>query len=162
MPAVATHLRANLALNGASHVRVHEVCVGEHAGSVSFEAPTRRNSGIGHIVNGNSSAAVARPCICLDEFLAGDWDIPTLLKIDIEGAEWLAILGARKALERRQALTSILMEIHPDQIAALGGTVPCLADHLRAMGFTLWGISAEGKYPLQSPKDARFWWITSE
>lgn len=81
-------LEQNIALNGLKNVFVVHKAVGEKSGDyVSFK----------HEMVQEGKADNCVETICLDDF-AGDR--PAMLKIDIEGYELPALLGARKLLER--------------------------------------------------------------
>jgi FkbM family methyltransferase len=62
-----------------------------------------------------------------------------LLKMDIEGAEALALKGAEQSFRERRIRT-VLLELHPLQIAALGTSVENLLARLRGFGYHLWSV----------------------
>jgi FkbM family methyltransferase len=62
-----------------------------------------------------------------------------LLKMDIEGAEVLALRGCDRALGD-QRIRSLLLELHPPQIAALGSSVGEVVGMLRSRGYRLWAV----------------------
>lgn len=57
-----------------------------------------------------------------------------LLKMDIEGAEWLALRGMQAGL-RSGRYRKLLLELHPEGIAGLGGTLEGVVQSLRDAGY---------------------------
>ena len=89
-------LRENLALNGlADQVRVHACALGAEAGTVRFST---RHDTTNAIVTEDAAGAdefTQVPCARLDDVLAGRY---AMGKMDIEGAEPLALQGAGRLL----------------------------------------------------------------
>lgn len=102
------YLKKHLRLNHAKNVVVVEAAVSDKSGLVSFdEGP---NSSTGHIVATNGRLQVK--AVALDELIsAGEIPTPDYMKIDIEGAEALALEGAK----------SMLAEFHPTIFLATHG-----------------------------------------
>jgi FkbM family methyltransferase len=153
-------LHGNLALNGLSTVTVHEKCIAQETGHVSFWTPPETNRGLARIATpGEASAPLAS--LSLDDFLGGSNRDSCLVKMDIEGGEWLALKGAQKVWNPPHAPTSLLIEVHPEQIEALGGTVDAFRNTLESMGFTVQGLTPQGLVPLSPATFVRFWWAVS-
>lgn len=158
---VLPQLKANLELNGLTNVAVYETCVGKTSGTVHFIPPMRGNQGVGQITT-ESDQGVQRSCISLDDFLGDPLQEACLIKMDIEGAEWLALQGGQRVLSQRTAPLSILLEVHPEEIQGLGGTVAKLQYLLESMGLRVRGLAPTGLESLASGENFRFWWATSE
>lgn len=156
---VIPKLRSNLELNGLNHVRIHCACVGDQSGTVSFQPPNKQNEGIGRIARGN--AAVEYPSLTLDDFFGDSIRESCLIKMDIEGGEWLALQGATRVLSRPKAPVSLLIEVHPTEITSLGGSVPELKSLLEAMGFYIYALTPDGLHTMPASLNARFWWVSS-
>ncbi|HUF47713.1 MAG TPA: FkbM family methyltransferase [Vicinamibacterales bacterium] len=151
---VLARLRRNLEINGADNVTVHEVCVSDASGVARFTSPDRRNQGVGRI----DPAGAVVPAVSLDDFLAGATPEPLFIKVDIEGGEWPAMLGARRTLAAWPAPLALLLEIHPDAITGLGGSIAGLRQVFEDAGFDVRGLDAG---ELASTVDgARFWWVS--
>lgn len=125
VPRNLSYLKEHLRLNHASNVTVIEAAVSERSGAVFFdEGP---DSSMGHLA---SDGRLQVMTVTLDElFSNGEIPAPDYIKIDIEGAEYSALLGAR----------SILMESHPTVFLATHGSSVhqeccCL---LRSLGYQL-------------------------
>jgi FkbM family methyltransferase len=158
VPEIAAKLRENLELNDLNNVKVYESCVGCQETTVRFSQPKRHNFGTGHIVT--EEGQLSCPCTTLDNFLEGDLTEALLIKMDIEGAEWLAIGGATSLLKKRKAPLALLLEIHPEQIQGYGGSVEALYMILIEAGMRVQTITQGGleSFSLQAPP--RFWWAS--
>jgi FkbM family methyltransferase len=150
-------LTRNIEANHLSNVVTVQSAVSNCAGSIPmFEA----HSSMGHSLNalpqewragdGASPKAISVSTVKLDDFFANNPVEPRLVKIDIEGAEPLALAGMRCLIERNPALVMI-MEFNPaylkaqaatdflDQIAACGLEVAIIDDEKRQFA---WGPKA--------------------
>ena len=148
-------LERNLQLNNIKNVTLHPVCVSDVTGSVQFEASPTANNGIGRI----AEVGISLPSITLDNFLENSEQRPLFIKMDIEGAEWSAINGGKKALLSWRRPLAILMELHPDEIVQYGGTVRDLRCMLEQIGLTVRSLDSDELIPVND--SSRFWWITN-
>ncbi len=90
------YLRRHLHLNHISNVTVIEAAVTDRRGCISFD--TGKSSSMGHISHLGSEKVAT---ISLDEAInEGGIPAPNCMKIDIEGAELLALMGAKSLLEK--------------------------------------------------------------
>jgi FkbM family methyltransferase len=103
-PDNARRLRTNVGLNEAP-IDVIEAAVGREPGIARL---TIADEGRKHSIADRRSPGIAVPQITLDQ-LAEEHGFPSLIKIDIEGAELGALLGAADILARR---TTLLIEVH--------------------------------------------------
>lgn len=153
--ALAIKLERNLKLNGIDNVVIHTSCISDKTGEVLFEMPPDANLGLGRI----HQKGVSVPAISLDDFLSGSSPRPMFIKMDIEGAEWLAIKGAQSMLHDWSQSLAMLIELHPDHIGTYGGSLEALQGMLESSGLKVQALDAED---LISPtKTSRFWWITN-
>jgi FkbM family methyltransferase len=118
MPDNAVALRHNIALNSLDNVTVVEKAVSSGSGtaqlllsphsafhSLDLEGASKRD------VPGPKSGEISVETITLDEFVAADpARAPDLIKLDVEGAEVIALEGMRRVLESAQPL--LLCELH--------------------------------------------------
>jgi FkbM family methyltransferase len=109
-------LQRTLRLNHCRNVTVHQEAVGSRTGPVDFYDT-------GTVVsNANSVAPIAEatsyvvPGITIDDLGLRDVN---LIKMDIEGAEYDALLGAASTLK---TLSALAIEVHPRQLSLLGRT----------------------------------------
>jgi FkbM family methyltransferase len=160
-PKVLERLQVNLKLNGLTNVTVHNSCVGKASGTVTFIPPGISNQGIGAIAAATEQG-VQRSCISLDDFFSKLPQEACLIKMDIEGGEWLALQGGQRVLTHRKAPLSMLLEVHPEEIQRLGGSVSEVRSLLESMNLQVKGLAPTGLESLDSGKTFRFWWATSE
>lgn len=124
-PANRSVIAANLALNGfADRVVVEPVAVSDQTGTATFYAwGDATTNSLAHTQA--EAAGLEVRTVTLDEYFA-QTRLPDVVKIDIEGAELLALRGAQKILS---AHTRIICELHPYAWSELGYG----ADDLRAL-----------------------------
>jgi FkbM family methyltransferase len=152
-------LAENLGRNQLGNVTIERACVGRESGTAKFFTADRRNNGIGSMIEAPGEARGIR-CVCLDDLFRPPFG-PCLIKLDIEGAEWLALSGARRLLSAPDVSADILMEVHPDQLRKAGIGLDKLHSLLVEMGYNVSGLDAHGLHALSMQQDGeRFWWAT--
>ena len=83
--------------------------------------------------------------------------------MDIEGAEWLALQGARNMLSLPGTSIDILLEIHPEEIQSFGGSVNALKSLLLELGYAIGAVTPHGSIALDdSAETQRFWWVSRD
>ena len=112
LPRNVTYLRRHLTLNRASNVEILELAVGERTGSASF---TPDPSGcMGRL---SDTGCLPVTVASLDDLLEqGRLMPPHSIKMDIEGAELLALRGAQKCIQRHRPI--IFLATHGRDIHA--------------------------------------------
>lgn len=142
-PGVRTlaRLRENLVLNSLDNVAVHPVAVGSAPGRVRFlQSHDVTNRIATKDVADEPSLEV--PCVTLDDELAGRRY--AMGKMDIEGAEPLALGGAKAMLAAANPPVWQL-EVIPAALQAFGWTDTRLADLLRDSGYELGTYDADDR-----------------
>jgi FkbM family methyltransferase len=109
VPRNLAHIKEHLRINRASNVTVIEAAVSDKSGVCQFdESP---NSSMGKLA---PDGKLTVKTVALDELIArGDIPAPDYVKIDIEGGEMLALLGARRMLESHP---TIFLATHGDKV----------------------------------------------
>jgi len=143
-------------------------------GTINFFEAREDNLGVGRIFAYGHSAGKSHdyivPTNTLDYFIS-QLGMPNLVKIDVEGAEWLVLKGASRTLACRDA-PDFLIEFHPDEIAALGGTMDECTAHLLQNGFTqywfidpmlrasrhIWSVFSKKQLALPGLKTDKCYW----
>lgn len=122
---------------------LNAVCVGEQSGLEVefFSAPglncvaSSRHPVVAAV---HAQAAVVRvPVVALDDYAAERHCWPDVLKIDIEGSEYVALQGATRILERRPHL---LIETHPGQMVGQGASLDALVRWLERLDYPLFDL----------------------
>jgi len=127
-PETRSHLQANVSLNGLRNVEVIEWAVGDKEGTVelftdgaSGWAPSLFAKQIAKAPKGKIQVQQRSLDACI---ASGELPPPSVMKIDIEGAEGLCLRGSRKLLAgsfgARPRL--VLLEVHPDFLPSLGSS----------------------------------------
>jgi len=121
VPATAAKLRENVRLNGAGNVLIHDKAVTDKPGLVKIGKTVKVGLGMSTIrVSGMMREVWEVPAVRLDQILADERPI-RLVKIDVEGAELLAIKGYVEYLKSDMA-PSVLCEVTDAFLRELGGS----------------------------------------
>lgn len=112
LPANIETLKNNLKLNGIENCTVVEAAVSDSIGTVTFSPG--RHSSMGHMSDRGEDCIAIRT-ITLEKF-AETMPPPNFIKMDIEGAEGLALAGCRKLLGGANP-PGLLIELHGEQVA---------------------------------------------
>jgi FkbM family methyltransferase len=158
-PAAARLLADSLFVNGVlPWVTLHRQAVTDRAGELLLTVTP------GHLGSGNLHPGAAVPdhdvrypqqlrvpAVRLDEALGG---LPRLdlIRLDIEGAEPLALRGAEALLRRHQGIRVVLEWSVPMLSSRM--QVPGFVAWLKALGFRFWVIEAEGRLRAVTPAEA--------
>lgn len=131
-------LKKHLDLNGITNVEVVESLVGEreiedvvfyeHAGvsGMNTRAPVK---------SGETYTQTHHTQMTLDSFCQAHNLRPDVIKIDVEGAEFAVLEGARKVLAEARPL--LVVSIHPQHLKALGRDADELHGLAAASGYTV-------------------------
>jgi FkbM family methyltransferase len=108
-------LRAAASLNGFTQLSVQPYAVWKETTSLRFATAVAGASVSDHVVGSFGEEQAKEEsvvsAVSLDDFVYRDGHpVPDLIKIDVEGAETEALLGARRILEERRP--TLLLEIH--------------------------------------------------
>ena len=127
----------NLSENGASHVRVFQVAVSDADGFAELSLPPDMNTGHGALFQKtryrNPTEIV--PQTKLSGFLKRlAVDHVTLMKIDIEGFEYEAILGSKEVF-RQGLIQHIALEVHPSLLKRRGKKEEDILNFLASCGY---------------------------
>lgn len=118
LPRNIEFLRKHVTLNRMVNIEVIEAAVSDQGGEASFDLGA--SSAMGHLAD---SGEISVRMVNLDEmFDAGELQPPDYVKVDVEGAEYAVLQGARKLLETYQPvlfLDTHEREAHGPTIARL-------------------------------------------
>jgi FkbM family methyltransferase len=106
----------------------------QNLGTVGSSLVERRGTGPIRVVEAETTT--------LDEVVGRDPPGAVLLKLDVEGAECLALAGAERTLRSASAATAIV-ELNPLALAAAGSSGPELVQRLEALGLDVLFLDEE-------------------
>ncbi|WP_228851060.1 FkbM family methyltransferase [Aegicerativicinus sediminis] len=123
----------NVALNKLYNVEVYNTAISNTNEGVSINALITPNPGI--VINKITQEKVVKiPSTTLDQFCTENHISPELIKIDVEGAEFLVLEGMKNLLSREKMV--IILEIHPSHLKRHFNTDPSkVIDRLNEAGF---------------------------
>ena len=140
-PANVQALNRNLDHNGIQ-ARVHECALADQEGELLLE-PSGEDAGEGEhaLTTDESESGIEVDVQTLDGVVAeGNASQPTVVKIDVEGAELDVIKGGRETLSS-ESCRLVYCEVHPDRLENYGGSYEQLRKTLVEYGFELELIS---------------------
>lgn len=115
-------LCAVMKLNHVHPAGIWPVAISNECGSIPFQVSRRDSLGVMSSLQRTDPGAVTEivPCLTIDA-LCREWPKLDYIKIDIEGAEILALRGAIETLDRLRPVVQV--EVHGPFLAAFGQTL---------------------------------------
>ncbi|MBG0787300.1 MAG: FkbM family methyltransferase [Anaerolineaceae bacterium] len=100
LPRNVEFLEKHIKINKCNNIEIVEAAVSDHSGEAHFDLGA--STAMGHIAE---SGGIQVKMVALDEMLAaGELRPPDYMKVDVEGAEYEALKGARNLLEKYHPL----------------------------------------------------------
>ena len=130
-PNHAKHVSATAKLNGMENVEVAAVAVGNYEGEATLTLPKDANYGmftLGGVAGDESFTVSVRR---IDDIVGGER--VDFIKMDIEGSEYGALLGALETIKRSKPI--ILIELNEAALVACGATSRQVKDLLESLGY---------------------------
>lgn len=145
VPETREMLQHNVSVNRLNNVIVNACAISDRQGEVEIYEGAQDNTGTSSLAPPtNYSGRVFRvPSLTLDSYAAAQRVIPSVIKIDVEGAELLVLKGARALLQEKRPV--ILVEFAPANHARFGYSVDDLAAELQNVGYELRPICEDAK-----------------
>lgn len=144
-PENAAQLRANLELNNLE-AEIIEVALSDFSGTVDL-ALSGNESGEGEhaIATGQEKETIKVEVARGDEVIEQEeLSPPSVVKIDVEGAELSVLRGLRETLQEHVRLSYV--EVHPDKLPEFGDTPIEVRDFLIGAGFDVTEISTQREH----------------
>lgn len=139
-PGVAKKLENNIAANNFnSRIKLYSLAVGASKGEMDFELGSDIQTGWGGLAHQKGASTVTVKVERLDEIIFEAIDV---LKIDIEGADTWALLGAEKLLQKK-LIKKIFFEQNYDRMKILGIKEGAAQEFLQHMGYVCQGLVAK-------------------
>ncbi len=142
-PSIFKTLLDHIALNDAGNIRVNNIAAADKPGKLKFyhgPVENRGESSIFPIENGSLECEVNS--LPLDSILTAD-EIKRakVVKIDVEGAEWLVVSGMPKLLAAGRQDVEIVVEISSTRLGAQGISAEEVVELFRNEGFFPYRLS---------------------
>jgi FkbM family methyltransferase len=147
------NLEQNIALNGAQNVRPFKLALADTSGTRRLYHT--RGGPVGYSLSTDEGVMTPYEIVqttTIDDTLAAQGiDRVDVLKLDVEGAEELALVGAGRLLESSRPI--VLFEMQPHAPIASGLQYDGAWTLLRRLGYTLFTVSDDGELvPGASPR----------
>jgi FkbM family methyltransferase len=115
LPANIKVLGENVLLEGLANVRIEPKAVGNAIGTASLliqgDTDFTGTASLAEVYDwGGERTNIEVPVVTLDSYITGNRSSPSLLKMDVEGAELMALQGAHTLLSKHRPI--LLIEIH--------------------------------------------------
>jgi FkbM family methyltransferase len=143
--AVRLRLLENIVLNGLSQVEVLPLALSSQPGQASFRVFDIGGAGLNHLgpTDGEAGEVETVALTTLDAALIpDDRRRLALIKLDLEGAEHAALLGAAEVL--RECRPDLLLEIEPAHLRRMGSAAEQVASLLKPHGYQYFRPTADG------------------
>jgi FkbM family methyltransferase len=134
-------LRANLAVNRLTNVKVHPVALGRASGKATLSVAKESHSGhntLGSFMypNAEQKESVEIDVVTLDQ-VASEQNLTRLdlLKLDVEGSEAAVLRGAREVLRRLRPI--VVAEAQDASLHQMGSSTAELLELLRSYGYVI-------------------------
>lgn len=136
-PTNAARLRENANLNGLD-IEIHQLALSDADGAAHLErVGAAPGAGQHALADDESDRTVEVAQRTGDQLIeAGVVPVPTVLKIDVEGAE-LKVLGGLSGTLARDSCRLVFCEVHPERLRSFGHDVDQVRDRLASAGFTV-------------------------
>jgi FkbM family methyltransferase len=145
--AVRLRLLENVVLNGLSQVEVIPFALSNRAGEASFRVFDKSGAGLNHLAptpNESGDLETVGVTTIDSALIPHDRDRLTVIKLDLEGAEHAALVGAEMTL--RLSHPDLLLEVEPSHLRRMGSSAPAMATVLRDYGYSFYwpGVDPAG------------------
>ncbi len=141
-PTICAILRRNVAANGLDNVVIHNIAVTDRTETITVLLHDQTNLGGTSMLRGDAEGSVphvaretvdARPLP--DIVPMDDLRRAKIIKIDVEGAEWLVLQGFAPVMPELRHDVSIVMEVNRSALVDHGHSVKELLDFFDSRGY---------------------------
>lgn len=151
LPAMRQRVRDNLTLNAFQNVTLHDVALSNEKGEVTFYEGPRDHKGVSSLRPISQAANTLKvQTVPMDEYLT---TLPSikLIKIDVEGAEQLAVEGMWQLLSKHRPY--LIMEVTDEYLKPFGHNAESLCSLVCSAGYHMYQVTPNGPSKM-SPEDA--------
>ena len=138
-PKTAQRAQRNFDLNGSTTIRLLECALGAEDGLATIY-PSKADENAIHSLKPNARRQTEGIQITVhrgDSLVEkNEAELPNAIKMDIEGAEHLALSGMQNILNDRRC-RMIFLELHPEDLPAFGASAEQVRELIQSAGFKL-------------------------
>jgi len=147
LPDNVRHLRENIRRNNLERqVKVLECAIGRKAGNMGFKIGPKEQTGWGGLTGSGDKEDFVVPVITLDELAKNRYfDHIDVLKVDVEGADYWVLRGARKLLEAGK-IHHVFYEENIPRMNALGIHTRAAKQYLEGLGYRVIRLNRKEMY----------------
>lgn len=104
--------------------------------------------------HGDRADCIRVPGLALDDYVAShpEWQRVDLIRMDVEGAEFLVLKGMRKLIQANPGM-KIVLEFGPTMIPSFAGSLESFVDLLGTLGFRRFSILSEAQIRQVTPRE---------
>jgi FkbM family methyltransferase len=124
-------IEENIKLNGLKNASVVQMAVSDVVGKIFFN---NIPGGEGGSIANNNTGSSSIDCTTIDAWTEKIGSMPTLIKLDVEGAEFRSLTGGLALLQKSSKLR-ILLEVHYNLLKKFGDTQEKLWQLLKECGY---------------------------
>jgi FkbM family methyltransferase len=148
-PENARRLQELLTVNGIENYQLVSAALSDQSGQADFYLSENENGYVPSLIQGRRNKTIRVATLTLTEFCAQQrW--PTLIKMDVEGAEALVLAGAQTVLASQRS-PIWLIEIHSDELERQ------VCAQLRAHNYSLQSLPSMPPRQNRYPKHLLAW-----
>lgn len=151
-PASFEILQRNVEENGYANVRLERRAAAHRSGEMHFYRSSFGSLNHGIVGSASGSEIVPIEAITLDGYFASEPISFGFVKMDIQGAEGLALEGMSQCLERSKRVT-MLTEFWPTGLEGSGYGARQFVERLRAIGFSIYDVRDPAGFSEQATSD---------
>jgi len=141
-----SRLRKNIDLNRLTNLIAIPLGVSDAPGSATLYLAGASNEGMGSLRKGEdfSAATETIQLVRLDDWCRENGVHPDFIKMDIEGAEYNALLGMNRVL--REDRPVLFIEIDGNLLARFGRMPADVHEYLRSLSYSAYGIKENSRF----------------
>jgi len=141
-PTTRVRLLRNIALNRLANVEVREEAVADAEGEATFYSGPVKHSGVASLrAHGESDGSYKVRTSRLESCVPPGFRL-RLIKMDVEGAEYRALVGMRNLLDRDGP--DVIVEVSAHFLRDMGTSAQALIDFLLRLGYRMYWIDWNG------------------
>jgi FkbM family methyltransferase len=132
-------VKKNCAYNNKSNIRLIEVALGDEDGEAMIYSSEEDQNAISSLKPGEHLKKQGIPIQIrsgVSLIAQQQATAPTVVKMDVEGAEYQALKGMREALERPEC-RFLFLELHPQDLPRFGASEDQVRELLQQVGFNI-------------------------